>query len=93
MTNYVESVVSLPPAAYHGSFRLRIRSIGDYSSEDDWFVDDVSIRPVFRLEGVPNLPVEIPPIGNIAFDVIFSPTEVKEYETMVVIYSNDDDEY
>jgi hypothetical protein len=93
MTNYVESVVSLPPAAYHNSFRLRIRSIGEYSSEDDWFVDDISIQPVFRLEGVPNLPVEIPPIGNIAFDVIFSPTEVKEYETMVVIYSNDDDEY
>ncbi|MGB2806754.1 MAG: S8 family serine peptidase [Sedimentisphaerales bacterium] len=92
MSNYLESVVPLPPAAYHGNFRLRIRSIGAYSPYDDWFVDSVSIQPVFRLEGVPDLPIVIPPVGNIKFDVIFAPTEVKGYESLVVIISNDDDE-
>ena len=92
MSNYIESVVPLPPAAYHGNFRLRIRSIGSIGTYDDWFVDNVSVQPVFRLEGVPDLPVVIPPIGNITFDVIFAPTEAKEYEAVVVIKSNDDDE-
>jgi hypothetical protein len=92
MSNYVESVVGLPAAAYHQNFRLRIRSTGMYGPYDDWFVDNVSIQPVFRLEGVPDLPIVIPPIGNIKFNVIFAPTEVKEYESVVVITSNDDDE-
>ena len=95
MSNYVESVVPLPPPAYHQNFRFRIRSIGTAHPAkiyDDWFVDNVSILPVFRLEGVPDLPAVIPPMGNITFDVIFAPTEVKEYEGAVVITSNDDDE-
>ncbi len=92
MSNYVESVVGLPAAAYHENFRLRIRSTGYYGLYDDWFVDNVSIQPVFRLEGVPGLPIVIPPIGNIKFNVIFAPTEVKEYESVVVITSNDNDE-
>ncbi|MHC4110777.1 MAG: S8 family serine peptidase [Planctomycetota bacterium] len=92
MSNYLESVVPLPPAAYHENFRLRIRSTGYYGPYDDWFVDNVSIQPVFRLEGVPDLPVVIPPMGHIKFDVIFAPTEVKEYESVVVIISNDEDE-
>ena len=95
MSNYVESVVPLPPAAYHEDFRFRIRSIGTVhpgEMHDDWFIDNVSILPVFRLEGVPDLPVVIPPVENITFDVIFAPTEAKEYEALVVITSNDDDE-
>jgi hypothetical protein len=92
MTNYVESVVPLPSGAYHENFRLRIRSIGVYNPYDDWFVDNVSIQPVFRLEGVPDLPIVIPTVSYIAFDVIFAPTEVKEYEAVVIIKSNDDDE-
>ena len=92
MTNYVESVVPLPSAAYHANFRLRIRSIGVYNPYDDWFVDNVSIQPVFRLEGVPHLPAVIPPVSYITFNAIFAPTEVKEYEAVVIIKSNDDDE-
>jgi len=95
MSNYVESVVPLPPPAYHENFRLRIRSTGAAHPDkmyDDWFVDNVSIPlPAFRLKNVPDLPVVIP-FGVITFDVIFEPTEVKEYEAMVVITSNDDDE-
>jgi subtilisin family serine protease len=95
MSNYVESVVPLPPAAYHENFRLRIRSTGYLGPYDDWFVDNVLIQPVFRLVGVPDLPVVIPPVGEtsfITFDVIFEPTEAKEYESVVVITSNDEDE-
>jgi hypothetical protein len=95
MSNYVESVIPLPPPAYHENFRLRIRSIGGSGVYDDWFVDNVSIQPVFRLEGVPDLPFSIPPVGDasfLTFDVIFAPTEVEEYEVVVVITSNDDDE-
>ncbi|MDH4240459.1 MAG: S8 family serine peptidase, partial [Phycisphaerae bacterium] len=92
MSKYLESVVPLPPAAYHQNFRLRIRSLGAAAPWDDWFVDNVSIIPVFRLEGVPDLPATVPTGGYISFDVIFAPTEVKEYESIVVIKSNDDDE-
>ncbi|MHC4640861.1 MAG: S8 family serine peptidase [Planctomycetota bacterium] len=92
MSNYVESVVPLPPAAYHENFRLRIRSIGGSGTWDDWFVDNVSIQPVFRLEGLPDLPIVIPPVGSMNFNVIFEPTETREYEAVVVITSNDDDE-
>ncbi|MHC4498348.1 MAG: S8 family peptidase, partial [Planctomycetota bacterium] len=95
MSNYVESVVPLPTEAYHENFRLRIRSTGYLGIYDDWFVDNVSIQPGFRLAGVPDLPVVIPTVGEtsfIAFDVIFEPTEAKEYEAVVVITSNDDDE-
>jgi len=96
MSNYVESIVPLPPPAYHENFRLRIRSIGAAHADqmyDDWFVDNISIRlPAFRLKGVPDLPVVIPPVGSMNFDVIFEPTEVKQYEAVVVIASNDDDE-
>ena len=96
MSSYIESVVLLPPAAYHKNFKLRIRSIGTAHPDeiqDDWFIDNVSIPlPVFRLAGVPNLPAVIPPVGNVTFDVVFKPTEVKEYEDVVVITSNDYDE-
>ena len=92
MSNYLESLVPLPPAAYHQNFRLRIRSIGGGGTYDDWFVDNISIQPVFRLEGVPDLPIVIPSAGNVIFDVIFAPIEVKEYQAMVVIKSNDEDE-
>ncbi len=92
MANYIESVVPLPYGAYHQDFKLRIRTIGANAPWDDWFVDDVSILPAIRLEGVPDLPVVIPPIGNIKFDAIFGPTEVKPYTALLVIKSNDEDE-
>jgi len=97
MTSFAESFVALPPEAYHENFRLRIRSIGSPDPDkiyDDWFVDNVSISlRVFRLEGVPDLPAVIPPAGgDIQFDVIFEPMEVNEYDSTVVIRSNDDDE-
>ena len=97
MPSFTESVVALPSGAYHENFRLRIRSIGSPDPDkiyDDWFVDNVSISlPVFRLEGVPDLPVVIPSGGEyIQFDVIFEPMEVNEYDSTVVIKSNDDDE-
>ena len=97
MTSFVESVIALPSEAHHENFRLRIRSIGSADPDkiyDDWFVDNVSISlPVFRLEGVPDLPAVIPPGGeHIQFDVIFEPTEVNEYKSSVVIRSNDYDE-
>ena len=96
MTSFTESLVALPPGAYHENFRLRIRSIGSPDPDkiyDDWFVDNVSISlPVFRLEGVPDLPVVIPSVGGIQFDVVFEPMEVNEYSSTVVIRSNDEDE-
>jgi subtilisin family serine protease len=96
MTSFTESVVALPSGAYHENFRLRIRSIGSPDPDkiyDDWFVDNVSISlPVFRLEGLPDLPVVIPPVESIPFDVIFEPMEVNEYDSTVVIKSNDEDE-
>jgi len=96
MSNYLESIVPLPPPAYRDNFRLRIRHTGTYYPKrmcGDWFVDDVSIRlPAFRFEGIPALPAVIPPMGIVTFDVVFKPTELKEYEGAVVITSNDDDE-
>jgi len=96
MSNYLEAVLPLPPAAYHENFRLRIRSIGTANPDemyDDWFVDNVSIYvPVFRLQGVPDMPVVVPRSGNIQFNVIFEPMEVNEYDSTLFIRSNDDDE-
>ena len=46
----------------------------------------------FQLENTPNLPAIIPPLGSIAFNVIFTPTELEDYETTVVIKSSDADE-
>ena len=96
MTSYFESIVSLPSAAHHENFSLRIRSIGSANPDemyDDWFVDDVSISvPVFRLEGLPELPASIPPLGGLTFWVISEPTEVDEYESEVIIRSDDEDE-
>jgi hypothetical protein len=53
---------------------------------------DSQLVPEFRLENVPLLPMTIPPLGSITFDVVFAPTAVKEYDAVVVITSNDDDE-
>jgi len=98
MSNYLESVVPLPPTAYHENFRLRIRSVVTASARPyvvfgDWFVDDVSISmPVFRLKDAPDLPAVIPPMGHVDVNVVFAPTEEKRYEAAVVIASNDDDE-
>ncbi len=46
----------------------------------------------FRLENVPLLPVIIPPLSSINVNVVFEPTEVEEYQSVVVIKSNDADE-
>ncbi len=46
----------------------------------------------FELIGCPDLPVTIPPLGSITFDVVFEPLEEREYESEVVIISNDADE-
>ncbi|MHC4498441.1 MAG: S8 family serine peptidase, partial [Planctomycetota bacterium] len=96
MSIYLESVVPLPPGAYQESFKLRIRTIGSSDPNGiygDWFVDEVSIRlPAFRLMNVPDLPIDMP-FGFVQFDVVFGPTEVKEYQAQVVIISNDDDEH
>lgn len=96
MTSYFESIVLLPSEAHHENFSLRIRSIGSANPDevyDDWFVDDVSISvPVFRLEGVGELPTSIPPLGGLTFFIIAEPTEVDEYESEVIIRSDDEDE-
>ena len=96
MTSYFESIVSLPSEAHHENFSLRIRSIGSANPDeiyDDWFVDDVSISvPVFRFEGVGELPASIPPLGDLTFSVISEPTEIYEYESEVIIRSDDEDE-
>jgi hypothetical protein len=47
MTSYEHIIITLPSDALHADFRLRIRSIGSFSSYyvfDDWFVDDVKIE-------------------------------------------------
>lgn len=46
----------------------------------------------FELMGLPELPVTILPLSSIDVNVVFEPTEVKEYEAVVVIESNDEDE-
>jgi hypothetical protein len=44
MTTYQQVVIDLPPQARHAGFRLRFRSTGGTgATDDDWFVDDVSI--------------------------------------------------
>ncbi len=47
----------------------------------------------FRLENEPSsFPVTIPSLGEITFDVIFDSTGERDYESVVVIQSNDEDE-
>jgi subtilisin family serine protease len=53
---------------------------------------DILSTDGFQLENVPTLPAVIPPLGHIDVNVIFEPTEVKEYESFVAIESNDKDE-
>jgi len=45
-----------------------------------------------RLENVPAMPFYIPPSGQIAFDLVFKPAELKTYDTTVTIVSDDVDE-
>ena len=46
----------------------------------------------FRLENLPSLPLLIPPLSNVTFDVVFEPNFAEECESSVVIKSDDDDE-
>jgi len=57
-----------------------------------WLSQSGSIAAGFTLTDVPSLPVVLPPGGNITFNVIFEPTELKEYKSSVIIKSNDIDE-
>ncbi len=43
MGDYEQVAVPLPPAAYHATFHVRIRTTSFVSGSDDWFVDDVCI--------------------------------------------------
>jgi len=44
MIEFEQSVVSLPPAAFHDAFKVRFRNLGvANASFDDWFIDDVRI--------------------------------------------------
>ena len=43
MTTYTRVSQTLPPAALHAAFRLRIRSTGTAGAFDDYFVDSVSL--------------------------------------------------
>ncbi len=43
MTAFEEVVMTLPAAAYHSAFRLRLRNRGTAGLFDDWFVDDIFI--------------------------------------------------
>jgi subtilisin family serine protease len=52
----------------------------------------LSSDEAFRLENLPSLPLIIPPLGNVIFDVVFEPNFAKDYESSVVIKSNDADE-
>jgi subtilisin family serine protease len=63
---------------------------GDYSA--DSAIWDILSTDGFQLENVPTLPAVILPSEHIDVNVIFEPTEVKEYESFVVIDSNDRDE-
>lgn len=57
MTAFERRTISLPPAALHAAFRLKIRSIGTADTArvlDDWLVDDVRIEA-----GPPRPPVTI----------------------------------
>ncbi len=57
-----------------------------------WLVGQGTAAAGFTLTDVPSLPTVIPPGDNITFNVIFEPTELKEYNASVVIKSNDSDE-
>ena len=50
------------------------------------------LSPGFRLEGLPPLPATIPPLGQVAFDVVFEPTSLGELTAILSIESNDLDE-
>jgi len=52
----------------------------------------LSSDEAFRLENLPSLPLVIPPLGNVTFDVVFEPNSTEDYESSVVIKSNDADE-
>jgi len=46
MSTFVQSVIILPPPAFHSEFQFRFRNIGSASSSspyDDWFVDNVAL--------------------------------------------------
>jgi hypothetical protein len=46
----------------------------------------------FRLENVPQLPVEVPPLGSISFNVICEPPGLWQYNDSVTITSDDADQ-
>ena len=46
----------------------------------------------FELGDLPALPVVVPPLGNLTFDVTYRPTGEGEHEAAIVIDSNDADE-
>ncbi len=101
MTEYVRTNITLPPEALHSEFKLQISSIGTAGNHDDWFVDDVSIvsldngnllMEVFHMENLPDFPVMIPPLGSISFDVNFMPLDCVDYDSVLILYSNDKDE-
>lgn len=52
----------------------------------------LSGQEAFRLENLLSLPLIIPPLGNVTFDVVFEPNRAKDYESSVVIESDDVDE-
>ncbi|MHC4387306.1 MAG: S8 family serine peptidase [Planctomycetota bacterium] len=54
--------------------------------------NDIVIGEAFHLENLPNFPVAIPPLGSISFDVNFVPDEPIDYNTTLLIASDDRDE-
>ena len=55
-------------------------------------ISTLSSDEAFRLENLPSLPLVIPPLGNVTFDVVFEPNSAEVYESSVVIKSNDANE-
>jgi len=63
-----------------------------YPGEGEILVPASPSAAAFRLEYLPPLPAAILPGENIVFDVNFSPLELKNYRSSLVIISNDSDE-
>ncbi len=68
MTEFVESVITLPAGAYHAGFRIRFSSTGTLGNYDDWFVDDIYIGhpPEYKVRINPGFQQQYGPAGDSA---------------------------
>ncbi|MBC8377697.1 MAG: S8 family serine peptidase, partial [Planctomycetes bacterium] len=52
----------------------------------------IELDQPFKLENIPPMPLSLPPLGEITFDVLFEPLDKEDYEYELTIISDDRDE-